>query len=68
MKLGNMVFMVDDERPRNNWSRGVITGFFPGKDGIIRVVDVTCYDASGDNRVVRRQPFIKCIQLWMDFS
>jgi transposase InsO family protein len=38
--VDDVVIVVDDQLPRNNWTKGIITGTFPGKDGIVRAVDV----------------------------
>lgn len=41
IQVGDLVLIVDDQRPRSTWSRAVVTATFPGKDGIVRVVEVT---------------------------
>lgn len=40
-KVGDLVLIADGTLPRNQWPRGRITAVYPGKDGIVRVVDVT---------------------------
>lgn len=37
---GDVVLMVEENLPRNSWPLGQITALFPGKDGIVRVVEV----------------------------
>lgn len=59
MKVGDVVFIVDDQKPRNTWSRGMISAVFPGEDGIVRVVDVTRYDTDKKKKVTYRRPVHK---------
>ena len=40
LKKGSMVLVREDNLPRMNWPLGLIVKTFPGKDGIIRAVDV----------------------------
>ncbi|KAH9632562.1 hypothetical protein HF086_012369 [Spodoptera exigua] len=40
IQLGDLVFIVDPNAPRNVWPRGIIDKVFPGKDGRVRVVQV----------------------------
>ena len=40
VKVGDLVLIADGDLPRNQWPRGVVTNTYPGKDGIVRVVDV----------------------------
>jgi len=40
VKIGDIVIVVEDAGPRNNWPLGKIVEVYPGKDGITRVVDV----------------------------
>ncbi|XP_073946597.1 uncharacterized protein [Choristoneura fumiferana] len=39
--VGDVVIICDSNMPRNTWPRGRITRIYPGKDGVVRVVDVT---------------------------
>ncbi|XP_072930335.1 uncharacterized protein [Epargyreus clarus] len=39
-QIGDVVLLVDENLPRNTWPRGKITNLYPGKDGVIRVVEV----------------------------
>ena len=39
IKIGTVV-LIEDEGPRIGWPLGVITAIFPGKDGLVRKVDV----------------------------
>ncbi|KAL0881619.1 hypothetical protein ABMA27_001445 [Loxostege sticticalis] len=40
LQVGNLVFVVDPNTPRNTWSKGLVTRVFPGKDGRTRLVEV----------------------------
>jgi len=40
IKVGDIVIVVDDQGPRNQWPKGKVVAVFPGKDGKIRVADV----------------------------
>ncbi|XP_047990706.1 uncharacterized protein LOC125229808 [Leguminivora glycinivorella] len=39
--VGDVVIVCDNNLPRNTWPRGRVTQTYPGKDGVVRVVDVT---------------------------
>ncbi|XP_063622782.1 uncharacterized protein LOC134794883 [Cydia splendana] len=39
--VGDLVLVVDPDSPRNVWPRGLIKSILPGKDGRIRVVDIS---------------------------
>jgi hypothetical protein len=41
IQVGEIVLMVDDQKPRNCWNKAVVTETFPGKDGAVRSVVVT---------------------------
>ncbi|XP_063547169.1 uncharacterized protein LOC134754760 [Cydia strobilella] len=41
LSLGDLVLVVDPDSPRNVWPRGLIKSVLPGKDGRIRVVDIS---------------------------
>lgn len=49
-KIGDVVVICDSNLPRNTWPRGRVTRVYPGKDGEVRVVDVT----TSSGRVLRR--------------
>ena len=40
VKKGSVVLLREDNVPRMNWPLGIITDVFPGRDGIIRCVNV----------------------------
>jgi len=40
IKIGDIVIVVEDAGPRNNWPLGRIVEVYPGKDGVTCVVDV----------------------------
>ncbi|KAI8436459.1 hypothetical protein MSG28_010030 [Choristoneura fumiferana] len=40
LKIGDIVIIVDENLPRGTWPRGRVAKLFPGKDGVVRVVDV----------------------------
>jgi hypothetical protein len=35
LKLGDVVLLVDDDLPRNNWLLGRVISVFPGADGLV---------------------------------
>lgn len=41
LKIGDVVFIVDGNLPRNTWMRGRVSAVYPGPDGVVRTVDVT---------------------------
>ena len=40
LKIDDLVIIWDNQHPRNQWKRGIITALYPGKDGRVRVADV----------------------------
>ncbi|CAL8137644.1 unnamed protein product [Orchesella dallaii] len=60
LQVGDLVFMVDDNLPRNVWLRGYISATFPGKDGQVRVVEVTTSDKNGKKAKYRRSAVKVC--------
>jgi Family of unknown function (DUF5641) len=40
VKVGDLVLIADGHLERNNWPRGIIAKVYPGRDGVVRVVDV----------------------------
>ena len=40
LREGSVVLVEADHRPRLQWPLGIITQVFPGKDGLIRTVEV----------------------------
>ena len=41
LKIGDIVMVVDDGAPRSDWRVGAVSSVYPGKDGLVRQVDVT---------------------------
>ncbi|GBP90845.1 hypothetical protein EVAR_37367_1 [Eumeta japonica] len=41
LAVGDTVIVVDGTLPRNAWMRGRVTATYPGKDGVVRVADIT---------------------------
>ncbi len=41
LQVGDVVLMVDELKPRNNWVKAIVSKTFPGKDGVVRVVEVS---------------------------
>jgi hypothetical protein len=35
-----VVLEISDNQPRNTWEKGIVVKCFPGKDGIVRVVEI----------------------------
>ncbi|XP_031356651.1 uncharacterized protein LOC116180680 [Photinus pyralis] len=48
IKIGEVVLLLDEHAPRNTWKKGIVTKLYPGKDGVIRIVEITYSD--GRNR------------------
>ena len=40
VRVGSVVLLQDDNRPRLIWPLGVVTSVFPGRDGLVRTVEV----------------------------
>lgn len=40
LQIGDVVIVVDGNLPRKTWPKGRIAKTYPGKDGVVRVVDV----------------------------
>ncbi|KAL0881944.1 hypothetical protein ABMA27_001700 [Loxostege sticticalis] len=57
--VGDLVLIVDPALPRGTWPRGRISRVFPGRDGNIRVAEVSTTGGS------LRRPLTKLIQLSM---
>ena len=57
VKVGDLVIIVEDGTPRDAWIRGIITKVNPGRDGVIRDVEVKT------NRGIYRRPVVKVIVL-----
>ncbi|XP_059053385.1 uncharacterized protein LOC131847753 [Achroia grisella] len=57
LQIGDVVIIVDESLPRGTWPRGRVEKMFPGKDGVIRVVDVA---TSGGTL---RRPLKKLVKL-----
>ena len=54
---GDMVIITDDNAPRNQWLKGIVTATHPGKDGIVRVADIKTILGT------YRRPVVKLIPL-----
>lgn len=40
VKIGDIVLVLDDKVPRNEWRKGVVRNVFPSKDGQIRMAEI----------------------------
>lgn len=49
MVIGQVVIISDDNTPPSRWAIGRIVAVYPGKDNLIRTVDVKC-----NNSVLKR--------------
>ena len=60
IRLNKVVFMVDKDKAPHAWATGRITRLMPGRDGLVRAVEVTCppLQQGGPDRV-----FTRAIQL-----
>ena len=59
LREGSVVLVQDDQQPRLRWPLGVITQLFPGRDGVVRTVEVKT--ASG--KLVRSIPRIHDLEI-----
>ncbi|XP_063625638.1 uncharacterized protein LOC134797347 [Cydia splendana] len=57
LTIGDLVIVVDQNLPRGTWPRGRVVATFPGRDGVVRVVDVA---TSGG---ILRRPSKKLVRL-----
>ncbi|XP_063375837.1 uncharacterized protein LOC134663402 [Cydia fagiglandana] len=57
LTVGDLVIIVDQNLPRGTWPRGRVVATFPGRDGVVRVVDVA---TSGG---ILRRPSKKLVRL-----
>ncbi|XP_059045303.1 uncharacterized protein LOC131841083 [Achroia grisella] len=60
--VGDMVLIVDPSLPRGTWPLGRIATVFPGRDGIVRVAEVS---TSGG---ILRRPLKRLVKLPVDFQ
>ena len=40
IKVGDVVLVIEPDLPRRHWKLGRIEAVYPGRDGLVRVVDV----------------------------
>ena len=40
IKNGDIVLIADEQVPRNEWRKGILTRTFPGRDGEVRIIEV----------------------------
>ena len=59
LQEGSVVLLQEDQQPRLRWPLGVITQLFPGRDGVVRTVEVKT--ASG--KLVRSIPHIHDLEI-----
>jgi len=60
VQKGQLVLLVNEGTPRNTWPMARIENLYPGKDGVIRVVDIK--DAKGN---IYKRPMVKVAPLEM---
>ncbi|CAL8125361.1 unnamed protein product [Orchesella dallaii] len=63
VRVGDIVVVVDDQAPRNLWIKAVVSRVFPGRDGQVRVVEVTTRDFSTKKTSTYRRPVSKICAL-----
>ena len=51
--VGDLVLLVDEGMPRNQWPLGLITAVYPGKDGFVRSVQVKCRNGTYQRPVTK---------------
>ncbi|XP_055903018.1 uncharacterized protein LOC129939152 [Eupeodes corollae] len=54
IKINDLVFVCEIDSPRSQWLRGKVTETYPGKDGVIRTVEVTTANKTKFRRPVSR--------------
>ena len=52
MRVGDILLVLTDAVPRGTWPLGRVTATYPGKDGVVCVVDV-----QGSGKVYRRSVY-----------
>lgn len=57
LKVGDAVYMIDENAPRGYWPKGIITAVFPGIDGRVRNVEVQT------NNGIYKRPFTKVAKI-----
>jgi hypothetical protein len=63
IRVGELVYVVDERQPRNCWIKGYISAVFPGEDGQVRVADVTTRDFVTRKTTTYRRPVTKLCPL-----
>lgn len=58
-QVGDLVLIADENLPRNSWPKGRIEATYPGKDGVIRVVEVRT-KAGNMRRPVKKIVVLTC--------
>ncbi|CAL8100448.1 unnamed protein product [Orchesella dallaii] len=61
IKIEDFVYVADSNEMRGEWSKGIVVQVYPGKDGIIRVVDIR----TPSGRILKR-PVAKCAIVDLD--
>ena len=62
VKVGDVVLVIDPDAPRRDWKLGRIEAVHPGKDGLVRVVDVKT------RGVIKRRPISRISPLEAEVS
>ena len=56
IKVGDVVLVIEPDVPRRNWKLGRIEAVYPGRDGLVRVVDVRTGGAVKRRPISRLSP------------
>ncbi|KAJ8705579.1 hypothetical protein PYW08_012625 [Mythimna loreyi] len=62
ISVNDVVVLIDESKPRSQWTKGVVTNVHPGSDSVVRVVDVRT------NTGILRRPVVKVVVLPTDGS
>ncbi|XP_067937085.1 uncharacterized protein [Watersipora subatra] len=56
VKVGDIVMVIDDNAARCDWKVGTVSSVFPGKDGLVRQVDITLGNRHLDSKGKPMEP------------
>ena len=56
MRIGNIVLLKEDDKPRLSWGKGKIEAFIVGKDNVTRSVKILVYQNKLQKTVTLKRP------------